>query len=247
VIVSNQSLVLQRVNRSHRGRYTCSATNSEGEGESNSVHLRVQFAPVCKTSQKILYGAARQEAVKILCEVESDPPEVNFRWAFNNTSENIIVENHAPSHEGTASIATYVPRSELDYGTLFCWGRNNVGQQIDPCVFSVIPAGPPDSVKNCSVTNLTEDSLKVDCQEGYDGGLQQHFILEVRDSLLQRLRANVSNAWPAFTAKGLSPGTTYVSVVYAANSKGRSKGVVLTAMTTSMPESMNRMAKGMFS
>ena len=33
----------------------------------------------------------------------------------------------------------------------------------------------------------------------------------------------------------------------AANSKGRSRGVVLTVMTTSMPESMNRMAKGMFS
>ena len=246
VIVSNQSLVLQRVSRLNRGRYTCSATNSEGEGESNSVHLRVQYAPVCKTSQKILYGAARQEAVKIHCEVDSDPAEVTFRWAFNNTSENIVVENHAPSADGGSSIATYVPRSELDYGTLFCWGRNNVGQQIEPCVFSVIPAGPPDAVKNCSVTNQTEDALKIDCQEGYDGGLSQHFIMEVRDSTIQRLRSNVTNAWPSFTAKGLSPGGTYVAVVYAANSKGRSKGVVLTASTTSLPESMNRLAKGKF-
>lgn len=48
VIVSNQSLVLQKVRRAHRGKYTCSATNIEGEGVSNPIHLRVQFAPLCR-------------------------------------------------------------------------------------------------------------------------------------------------------------------------------------------------------
>ena len=109
VIVSNQSLVLQRVKRKQRGRYTCSAGNGEGEGESNSVHLRVQYAPICRTSQKILYGAARHEAVKVLCEVDSDPPEVNFRWAFNNSNENLDIANHVAT-DGTSSVATYVPR-----------------------------------------------------------------------------------------------------------------------------------------
>ena len=243
VIVSNQSLVLQRVTRHHRGRYTCSASNSEGEGESNSVHLRVQFAPVCKTSQKILYGAARQESVKIHCTVDADPPEVTFRWAFNSSSEHLELVNHA-SEGGTSSVATYVPRSEIDYGTLFCWGRNAVGSQAEPCVFSVIPAGPPDSVSNCSVTNVTEDSLKVDCGEGYDGGLSQHFVMEVRDSLVQRLRANVTSGRASFTARSLSPGTAFLLVIYSSNAKGRSKAIVLTASTLALPESMNRMAKG---
>lgn len=105
------------------------------------MHLRVQYAPVCRTSQKILYGAARHEAVKVLCEIDADPAESTFRWAFNNSNENLDIMNQELVEGGTASLATYMPKTEFDYGTLFCWGRNNVGTQGEPCVFTIIPAG----------------------------------------------------------------------------------------------------------
>lgn len=92
--------------------------------------------------------------------------------------------------------------------------------------------------------NQTEDSIRVDCVDGYDGGLVQHFIMEVRDTTQQRLRANLTNSWPSFTARGLTPGSSFLLVIYSANAKGRSKAVVITAVTLSLPESMNRMAKG---
>lgn len=41
VIISESSLVLQRVARSSAGRYTCHASNAEGEGSSSPFHLHV--------------------------------------------------------------------------------------------------------------------------------------------------------------------------------------------------------------
>jgi len=41
IIISNQSLVLQKVKKASRGRYWCSASNHEGRGESDEYFLRV--------------------------------------------------------------------------------------------------------------------------------------------------------------------------------------------------------------
>lgn len=96
-------------------------------------------APVCKSDQKLLYGVARHEPVKVSCEVEADPSKANFTWKFNNSVESMELQLFVS--EESRSIATYIPRTEYDYGTLLCWGRNSVGIQKDPCVFTVIPAG----------------------------------------------------------------------------------------------------------
>lgn len=41
VIISNYSLVLQKVKRQNRGHYQCMASNQEGLAESNQIFLRV--------------------------------------------------------------------------------------------------------------------------------------------------------------------------------------------------------------
>jgi hypothetical protein len=40
-------------------------------------------------------------------------------------------------------------------------------------------SGKPDPVKDCSVTNKTFTSIHIECKPGYDGGLQQSFVVEV--------------------------------------------------------------------
>ena len=59
--------------------------------------------------------------------------------------------------------------------------------------------GPPDPPTNCSVLNQTTDSLEVQCLPGFNGGLQQSFLLEVTDIQTKVLLANATDKIPEFT------------------------------------------------
>lgn len=97
---------------------------------------------MCKTGQQKVHGVARQEAAKILCELDANPQDnIHFTWKFNNTAEVIDIPAAHFTMDRSRSTATYTPMTELDYGTLLCWGRNDIGVQKAPCVFHVIPAG----------------------------------------------------------------------------------------------------------
>ncbi|CAH1163505.1 unnamed protein product [Phaedon cochleariae] len=142
IIHSNQSLVLQKVTRQSAGRYRCSVVNSEGETVSDELDFRVQYAPICKSDKIIVVGASRSESVDIACVIESDPPAKSYRWKFNNSGETIDVaaERFAKTSNGSTSVLRYTPVSELDYGSLSCWASNEVGHQVDPCVFQLVAA-----------------------------------------------------------------------------------------------------------
>ena len=89
-----------------------------------------------------MHGVARQEAAKILCELDANPQDsIHFTWKFNNTAEVIDIPASHFTMDRYRSTASYTPMTELDYGTLLCWGRNDIGVQKAPCVFHVIPAG----------------------------------------------------------------------------------------------------------
>lgn len=103
--------------------------------------LCIPVAPTCKPNQTKVHGVAKQEKANISCQVDANPPEVQFRWTFNNSAESIDVAAGHIARAGTSSIVSYTPMTELDYGTLLCWATNRIGHQQVPCVYHIIPAG----------------------------------------------------------------------------------------------------------
>ncbi|XP_060522794.1 nephrin-like [Cylas formicarius] len=223
IIVSNQTLVLQGVSRASSGKYSCEATNKEGTSSSPPFHLRVKYEPVCKDGivRKVV-GAAKDEPVQVECKLDAEPPATQFRWSFNSTpgisremTEHIVEEEDI-------SVLTYIPHSASDYGTLQCWGTNEIGVQRVACTYHVVPAGRPDPPQGCSMINITHHSVTVTCKKGFDGGLKQKFVLMLYAGDLAV--ANISAlATPEFYIPNLEPAQEYYASIYSFNSKGSSK------------------------
>ncbi|XP_058059967.1 nephrin-like [Anopheles bellator] len=178
IVRSNQSLVIQKVTRSSSGSYQCGALNSEGETLSNEIVLNIKYVPLCATDKIVSMGVSLDETITVSCDIITHPLASKFYWRFENSEEVLEIEPHRYSNNGSSSQLQYTPASEQDYGTLSCWGTNEIGTMAEPCIFHLIAAGLPTSVINCSWRNFT-NGLDVSCHPGYDGGLKQSFVLEM--------------------------------------------------------------------
>ncbi|XP_015782667.1 hemicentin-1 isoform X2 [Tetranychus urticae] len=237
IIISNQSLVLQNISKHSRGRYQCVGRNEEGLGTSNPLYLRVQYIPVCsgKHATKSPMAIARNERARIVCEVDSDPDDVTFRWYLNNSSETIEIKSFTTN--GTQSILSYSPRTRLSYGSLLCLAENSIGKQKEPCIFHIIPAGPPQPPANCFLSNQSMTSILVNCEPGDDGGLQQYFTMEVIEANSQNSLINLtSKDRPTFLVDRLPPGSSIRFNIYASNIKGKSAAISILGSTLGPPE-----------
>ncbi|KAK8387799.1 hypothetical protein O3P69_020013 [Scylla paramamosain] len=178
VVVSRQSLILRHLNREHSGSYTCGATNHEGHNTSNAVILSVKHAPVCAgTGRERTQGAPRGSTASIKCTVEAEPAE-NIRWSWirkraDGTEEEVPDEDVRV--DGLSSSVLVTPHTPEDYGRFLCVASNDVGEQREACVVTLVPAGPPDAPTNCSVSpadpstvhaHPTTAALTITCLEG---------------------------------------------------------------------------------
>eukprot|EP00094_Tigriopus_californicus_P006982 TCALIF_06722-PB protein Name:"Similar to Nphs1 Nephrin (Rattus norvegicus)" AED:0.15 eAED:0.15 QI:0/0.73/0.56/0.93/0.46/0.5/16/48/873 len=260
VIISGSSLVLQGVHRRQSGWYACVASNLEGDTQSNSIELKIMYKPICGNFKRVIQGVSRDRVSKIACPVEAHPKASRFTWSFNNSLESHNINASQYESNSTHSILSYEPKDDDDFGLIFCSASNAFGLMEEPCVFKIIPAGPPDPPSNCSVVNQTTDSLEVECLPGFDGGLEQTFQLEVTDLQTDLVLANDSGQVPEFVVtelvcrasslrdpmqlnlliqfkvSGLNSGRGLKITIFAVNSDGRSQPFVLEGFTLKVAE-----------
>lgn len=145
-------------------------------------------APVCAGGDlQRTVGVARGTPVTVTCRVEAEPArDLSWSWVrtLDDGQEQPIPAADVESSGLSSSVEVMLLSTE-DYGNLLCKARNVIGIQQEPCVVSLIPAGPPDPPVNCSAAaSEPQDaaaftlSLAVVCFEGFDGGLPQQFMLE---------------------------------------------------------------------
>lgn len=58
-----------------------------------------------------------------------------------SSGDAILLPRSLFTSQGSTSILQYSPKSELDFGVVACWASNPVGNQREPCLFHVVPAG----------------------------------------------------------------------------------------------------------
>jgi len=234
IIISGNSLAIQGIKRDFIGNYTCSATNDIGRGEDSSLSLDIKYTPACAPGQQMVYEVAKLSSIHVSCSLNANPAsELSFKWKFNTTANTVNIPESDISNAGTTSIAKYTPRTELDFGTLICWGSNSVGRG-SPCVFHLLPIGPPDPPANCIASNVTYSTLKVSCEGKYDKPLPD-FFLEVRLAKTGRSVLKLQNDLMDFDIIGLRPGSTYSITVKAKNKFGTSEPVYVSVVTLLEP------------
>lgn len=166
-----------------------------------------------------------------------------------------ISQNHIRT-QGLHSSLSYVARTDLDYGTLLCWGTNSLGEQQEPCIFKVVPAEEPRAPSNCTVLhdediaaeNWTSSEtaihhhqsrramgsvLAIRCLSNNNLELSPKFSALVYDAHSKRLLANVSNSSaPEFFIRGVDRISDLDILIRTSTSRGVSETATVRMRTS---------------
>jgi len=184
--------------------------------------------------QNRVYEVAKHTTVRVVCKVDANPSlNFAFKWQFNTSVNTVNLLDEDVSIEGSSSVALYTPKTELDYGSLACWATNSVGLG-SPCIFHILPVGPPDPPLNRTASNVSYSSLTISCHGKYNNPVP-HFTLEVSLSKTGKSIVLQKSNNLTFKVIDLKPGSMYTANVKAVNKFGKSDALFISFATQAEP------------
>ncbi|KAK4309947.1 hypothetical protein Pmani_018451 [Petrolisthes manimaculis] len=225
VVSSNDSLTLLQLGHRDAGLYTCLASNSEGDGQSNAVPLHIDYPPVCAWEGAKEVVAWVGERVELECLVKASPPSVTFAWNSVTFTPNMeqIRSDMQHDDEGVASVGWVVATGGNVTGgaqRAECHPSNELGVADHPCIFTIITVGEPRALKGCAYHDVTTDSAGVTCTPDANVGHLAHiYHIEVREEGV--LVGAYNNSQPKFNLTSLAPGRDYDVTLYASHARAR--------------------------
>lgn len=233
IVSAGSSLALAKIDAKQAGAYTCSAANYLATVTSQTLELPVLYSPRCRHSQKTIHHLSG-EISRVACHLDARPTNVHFKWDMGVVGSN---KTRSPLTEFTTSGLISILQFSTEASqsvTLRCWGSNSIGLQKKPCVFLLQLAEIPSRPTACLVTNRSEDSMQLSCDQKNTGQLHVKFKLLVKSALDSEILRVLVNSTPTFLVDDLPSDTELVLEVTAVNARGASQPYRLRASTPTL-------------
>jgi len=198
------------------------------------VHFVPRSTIKFEESQFLGYSPIIREGdnVQIKCQVSANPLPHTIEWLHGEELLEVVEGGNIVMTEDLL-ILSEVKRE--DSGQYSCLATNQVGRgPSNQLTLDVM--WRPQKLRNCSAHNQTYTSLTVECTAGFDGGLNQEFMLEVQNTHTLQIVQNMTTNTPSFNIRGLEPATDFTLTVFAFNEKGKSEPLSLEAYTLKTEE-----------
>jgi echinoid protein len=140
---------------------------------SKFIHVFTDEPIVLHQYDKVAYDI--HETARVVCQVRAFP-RPDFEWSFNGNKLHTAMGDH---YDVNATVlAEDVFRSvllvsnirDVDYGEYKCSARNSMGRLHTP--IRLQPKGPPERPKALSSVSTTHNTVTLQWEPGFDGGLQ---------------------------------------------------------------------------
>merc|ERR1712177_21656 len=123
-------LVIEKVERWHRGTYYCVATNVVGTGSRRNIDVEVEHTPSLSIPRKRL-GQALQFDMDLECKIEAYPPPA-IKW-YRDTlpitnNQHYSISHFAFDDEYTNTILRVITIEKKQYANYSCKAINILGE-----------------------------------------------------------------------------------------------------------------------